>query len=213
MKTLVLVSGWARNVLTYRQLIDIRPNDWQVIIVPYHEVVPKKKGENIEDKLAHILSQCHLGQVCLAGISMGGEACIKFACRWPNKVETLFLIDSCGAKTKRPVLQILRSLFSRQTLQGMGRLKKDPSGLKDFTKKPLFYLKLILHYLHLNLEKDLSAITIPTAILWGKEDKLIPLEQGIKIHTLIPHSRLVILEKMDHSWISHHPQFFWENIE
>lgn len=212
MKTLILVSGWARNTLTYRQLTDIRPDGWNVMIVPYYQIIPTQ-NEDIENKLADILRQGHLDKIYLGGVSLGAEACIKFASRWPNKVETLFLIDSCGVKAQHPILQIIKSLFSLQTLRGMKRLKKDPSGLKDFTKKPLFYFKLILHYLHLDLEKELSAITVPTTIIWGEEDKLIPVEQGMKIHALIPHSQLVILENMDHSWISHDPQFFWKNIE
>jgi pimeloyl-ACP methyl ester carboxylesterase len=41
-------------------------------------------------------------------------------------------------------------------------------------------------------------ITVPTLILWGREDKVIPLKIGRKLDAAIPDSTLIILEKAGH---------------
>jgi pimeloyl-ACP methyl ester carboxylesterase len=41
-------------------------------------------------------------------------------------------------------------------------------------------------------------ITVPTLILWGREDKVIPLKIGRKLDAAIPDSTLVIIEKVGH---------------
>ena len=213
MKTLVLISGWARNAKTYNQLIETCPNGWKVIVIPYHQIFPSRKDENIEENLVKVLHKEELDNIYLAGVSLGGEPCIKFANHYPEKVRALFLIDSCGVRSFFPGLQIIKSLFTMQTVRGVHRLKNDPSGAKDVFRRPLFYFKIIRHFLSLNLENQIKSLTIPTIILWGEKDNLIKLEQGTKIHKLIPHSKLIILKEMDHSWISYNPKLFWENIE
>lgn len=211
-KALFLVTGWAGNCQTFRRLVDIAPADWEVVVVPYHEIFPLYKNERTEDKLAQIIEPYNCDQVRLAGVSIGGEACIKFASRWPNRVETLILIDSCGIKMRHPVRQIFRSIFSLQTFRGMGRLRKEPSRFHDFVKKPFFYLRIIRHFLSLDLEEEMRSIKAPTVVLWGEDDKLISKEQGEKIHHLIPYSRWKVLVGMDHAWSSHSPEQFWANI-
>ena len=43
-----------------------------------------------------------------------------------------------------------------------------------------------------------SAITVPTLILWGREDKVIPLKVGKLLHELIPNSTLDVIEQCGH---------------
>jgi pimeloyl-ACP methyl ester carboxylesterase len=41
-------------------------------------------------------------------------------------------------------------------------------------------------------------ITVPTLILWGQEDEIVPLEVGKLLHQAIPHSELFILDQCGH---------------
>jgi pimeloyl-ACP methyl ester carboxylesterase len=42
-------------------------------------------------------------------------------------------------------------------------------------------------------------ITIPTLIIWGKEDKVVPLKIGQQLHQDIPNSSLKIIDKCGHN--------------
>ena len=43
-----------------------------------------------------------------------------------------------------------------------------------------------------------STITVPTLILWGREDKVIPLKVGELLHKLIPNSMLDVIDQCGH---------------
>lgn len=45
---------------------------------------------------------------------------------------------------------------------------------------------------------ELRTIVVPTLLLWGDSDELIPLECGQEALTVIPNSRLVVLKKVGH---------------
>jgi pimeloyl-ACP methyl ester carboxylesterase len=45
---------------------------------------------------------------------------------------------------------------------------------------------------------NLSTISVPTFILWGREDKIIPLKVGEMLHEAIPNSTLEIIEQCGH---------------
>jgi pimeloyl-ACP methyl ester carboxylesterase len=46
--------------------------------------------------------------------------------------------------------------------------------------------------------EQLAAIAVPTLLLWGDSDELIPLECGEDAATLIPNSKLVVLKNVGH---------------
>ena len=45
---------------------------------------------------------------------------------------------------------------------------------------------------------ELKTIAVPTLLLWGDKDELIPLECGEDAATLIPNSKLVVLKNVGH---------------
>jgi pimeloyl-ACP methyl ester carboxylesterase len=45
----------------------------------------------------------------------------------------------------------------------------------------------------------LPQLTTPSLVIWGREDRLTPLETGEKIYAAIPNSQMVIIEKAGHA--------------
>ncbi len=50
----------------------------------------------------------------------------------------------------------------------------------------------------IDLRPKLSEIKIPTLIIWGKEDRLLPPSIGTELHRGIKGSRLVVFERTGH---------------
>ena len=46
--------------------------------------------------------------------------------------------------------------------------------------------------------QGMSEIAIPSLVIWGREDTVTPLEQGIEIADLLPNARLAVLEDVNH---------------
>ena len=44
-----------------------------------------------------------------------------------------------------------------------------------------------------------SRVNVPTLIVWGREDKIIPLENGVRLHQAIGNSQMVIIDRCGHS--------------
>jgi pimeloyl-ACP methyl ester carboxylesterase len=47
-------------------------------------------------------------------------------------------------------------------------------------------------------EGYLSRIRIPTLVLWGKDDRILPPEEGLRLATAIPGAHLVVLPDTGH---------------
>ena len=46
--------------------------------------------------------------------------------------------------------------------------------------------------------EELAALAVPTLLLWGEKDELVPLECGRDAASLIPGARLVVLPDVGH---------------
>ncbi|MEK7580661.1 MAG: hypothetical protein AAB512_00100 [Patescibacteria group bacterium] len=64
-----------------------------------------------------------------------------------------------------------------------------------------------------DLTGDLFKISAKTTIIWGREDRLTPVWQGEIMNKFLRNSKLIVLAGMDHDWILHKPQLFWENYK
>jgi 4,5:9,10-diseco-3-hydroxy-5,9,17-trioxoandrosta-1(10),2-diene-4-oate hydrolase len=54
----------------------------------------------------------------------------------------------------------------------------------------------------------LSQLTMPTLILWGKQDRTIPVRHAYRAAQLIPHARLVVLDRCRHMPMLEYPAEF-----
>jgi pimeloyl-ACP methyl ester carboxylesterase len=55
-------------------------------------------------------------------------------------------------------------------------------------------------------------INVPTLIIWGREDKIIPLENGKRLHQAIKDSKLVIIDRSGHNPHEERPKEVLEAI-
>jgi pimeloyl-ACP methyl ester carboxylesterase len=54
---------------------------------------------------------------------------------------------------------------------------------------------------------------MPTLIVWGDRDPMIPAAHGIAAHALIPHSRLELFERAGHHPFDEDPERFAEVLD
>lgn len=161
----------------------------------------------------------------LVGHSMGGGTAIKFSGLHPGRVEKLILVDTAGwphglAFRSRifslpGVGEFLMGLkanwFIRMNLANLWFFKKESLSEDNFENLTRF-LKIVgttewvmsvlrkrfFHTLSEEIER-LGTLDIPTLIIWGREERSIPLQSGEKIHRTLTGSRLEILEQAGHA--------------
>jgi pimeloyl-ACP methyl ester carboxylesterase len=125
-------------------------------------------------------------------------------------VEKLVLVDAAGLKQDRPIPDLNPS-----SLAGMRALMQavfyDTSWLSEDALRKVFADKLAshdgytVHSLLSNpalaserMDNQLANIKVPTLVLWGKQDGLLPIAAGERYATGIPGAKFVSFDKCGH---------------
>ena len=166
------------------------------------------------DFLDGFLNELKIERASLVGNSLGGWIAADFALTHPERISRLVLCDAAGyaavSKTMDPrALSALR-LASREDIRYLGPLtfrdkrfyedvdlafKQHVSAGDNYTVNQLLDSMIRGEDV---LDNRLAAIKQPTLILWGREDKLIPLNFAERFHKEITGSRLEVIDNCGH---------------
>lgn len=143
--------------------------------------------------------------------SFGGRVAVKFISKNPKKIEKLILCAPAGIKPK-PDLEA-KIVFGLVKLGNIifkikqaGKLKNGTRkvfyaflGYKDYVKAKGVMKKTIKEVISEDLTPCFSKVDAKTLIIWGKRDKVVPLEYAHIFKEKIKDSQLEILPKAGHS--------------
>lgn len=151
-----------------------------------------------------------LGSVHLVGTSLGGWIAAELAVRNQTRLASLTLVGAVGITAngnpiddifRMPVGENLRRFYADQEraarrLQDMAKIDaalyaKNRSTVTRLAYQPRFYNPSLAKWLH--------RITVPTLLIYGDKDGLVPPEFGRAYHAAIPGSRFVVLEDAGHA--------------
>lgn len=174
-------------------------------------------------RLKAFLDRFALEQVILIGNSAGGNLAVQAALAYPERVKALILIDPAIYRNGPPgiVRWILRGpLFDRFALSSIRDLAEDQQELFEsaWYRPELIGEELKDHYLQPlqvsqwdrslllytkatedpKIVRRLKELEIPTLIIHGREDRIVPVKQSIRLHEELANSQLVILEECGH---------------
>ena len=100
-------------------------------------------------------------------------------------------------------LENLRRLYLERIIGRLGELDEERLRRTLIERKRSLslnsYLRALKSLSKPIPEEEVRRIRVPTLILWGSDDGLTPLEDGVKLNRLITGSRLVVIEGAGHS--------------
>jgi pimeloyl-ACP methyl ester carboxylesterase len=162
----------------------------------------------------------------LAGNSLGGQIAWAAAAAMPDRVAGLILVDASGYPPESfPARQSIPVGFRIASTPGLRLLAQHtlPRGLVERSIRDVYgdpskvtpelvdrysamtrragNRKALVRRLEQGYTGDvrkLKAITTPTLILWGGQDRLVPLELGRQFERDIAGARLVVFEDLGH---------------
>lgn len=157
------------------------------------------------------LDDRHLEQTDLAGWSMGGWIAMRVALDQPQRIRRLVILDSAGTRFS---LTWDTSLFEPDTatkLTALDNLLMPGAAphVPGFIQRDIFRfvgkhgwvvkrnMDSMLTGADL-LDGQLGSLKMPMLIVWGKEDHLIPVSVGKRIHTAVPQSEFVVVDGCGH---------------
>ncbi len=170
-----------------------------------------------------LLDRLGIQHCVLAGNSLGGDIAWETALALPDRVEKLILVDSGGYPTvstsvplgfrlaRVPVLnRLTQSILPRGLIESSLRdVYGDPAKVTPALVDRYFEMTLregnraalIERFEHANFAADagrIATLKLPTLIIWGGRDRLIPPDNAEHFHRDIAGSQVVIFENLGH---------------
>ena len=171
-------------------------------------------------RLLAVVDQLGLSRMTVVGHSMGGRLAWHFAAAHPSRVDKLVLIAPDGfpdpqAKSDQTYdvpawMGLVRYTLPRWMIKkGVATAYADPSRLDDDTVRRYHDLLLapgvrgaVLARMAQTCNRDplpwLQRLTMPTLLMWGDQDGMIPVANAMDYQRAIPHAQRVVLPGVGH---------------
>ena len=216
----ILIHGLADNVAIWDPVIPALAARFRVIALDQigfgrsDKPLLNYRVSTLVDFLDVFLTELKIERASLVGNSLGGWVAAAYALAHPERVERLVLSDAAGyaALTKTMDSRALRALrvASRDDIRYLGPLSfhdkrfyqdVDTAFKERVTAGDSYTVAQVLDSMIRGddaLDNKLQTLKQPTLVLWGREDKLIPLSFGEQFHREIVDSRLRIIDNCGH---------------
>ena len=176
------------------------------------------------DQLLKFMDALNIPKACLVGQSFGGGTSIFFSVQHRDRVRKLVLVDPAGMPNALPLMAKVSTLPRLgEWLLGLKGDSYRKLGLNTtflYDKKLLtadYFENVTRHqkirgsneaslrvlrkrfFPTLSSEiRKLGEMDVPILIIWGRNDRGVPLECGQQMHNILKGSRLVVLERAGH---------------
>ena len=231
---LVLLHGASSSGITWYPVI-------AALAAHYRVLAPDMVGHGETDRpdgaydrqyysawLAGFFDGIGLDSAHVMGHSLGGAVALQFALQFPERVRRLVLVDAAALGRGVPVsvaLAFLRSaLFpSRAAGERIGQLAVyDPQKLDPFFEEYRRYTPVRQRpgrafwrggrTVAMVATEDLQRLKPPTLIIWGREDRFLPVAHGGRAAEAIPNARLHVIPEAGHVSFLDQPQAFCQAV-
>ncbi|MBB2149371.1 alpha/beta fold hydrolase [Pedobacter gandavensis] len=224
---LVLLHGLMGELSNWEPTIDHFKEKYHVIvpILPLYELPILTLGVKSLSKYIHkFLKYKKLNQVVLIGNSLGGHVGLVFTAAHQENVKALVLTGSSGLyenafggsfpkrENRDYIKEKVQYTFYDPAIATDELVDEVYKSVND-RSRVIRILALAKSAIRHNMSKELSRITIPVSLIWGKQDKITPPEVAEEFHELLPNSELNWVDQCGHAPMMERPEIFNEYLE
>jgi len=214
-------EGWVQELKTEHRVV-------RMDLPAYGLTGPNPTGDYSQEFYAefihHFLTKIGVKQCVLGGNSLGGAITWAHALKYPETVRKMILVDAAGypmqSKSVPIAFQMARIPVVKNLFKYVTPRSVVESSIKNvYVQKEKVTLALVDRYFELSLREgnreafisrigrgfsddnylNIKTLKMPTLILWGEQDLLIPLHVAEKFHQDLPDDTLVVLKNLGHT--------------
>ena len=182
--------------------------------------------ERFANVVHEVTEALNVERFTLAGNSMGGNTAWSYALTYPDSLDGLILVDASGwpdtdsGEDDRPLIfSLLGNPIARAVLKDLDMTSLTRSGLEgSYTDQTFVTDELVERYVSLSRApghratllaimagdrveasaERLSAISVPTLVMWGRDDNLVPVSSAQKFADAIEGATLIVYDDVGH---------------
>ncbi|MES2679387.1 MAG: alpha/beta hydrolase [Bacteroidota bacterium] len=225
-QTLVFLNGLTQSTLAWLFVTPYFKSDYRIILLDFifqgqsSKEAPWRDFDKHAADVKAVLDKEHISNATLIGISYGSLVAQHFAVLYPAAINKLILISTFAHKT--PYYEAIELSWWRSLETGGYNLMLDimlPSVLSEsYFSNPLIPISVmkdtrkeanqnseaIFNLMRATKERkdyrqDLEKISVPTLIIQGEKDMLLPVHLAREVQLHIKNSKLVVIRNAGHT--------------
>lgn len=220
--TIVVLHGLFGALSNFAQVIDTFSEKYRVIVplMPLYELpLLKTSVGSMAKYIQNFIKFKDLNNVTLLGNSLGGHIALVCALEMPKKIHSMVLTGSSGLYENAFGGSFPRRDDKKYLREKIAVTFYDPEVATDELVDEVFkiindrnklirILALAKSAIRHNMANDLEKFTLPTCLIWGKNDSITPPKVAEEFHSKLPDSELHWIDKCGHAAMMEHPLEF-----
>lgn len=182
--------------------------------------------ERFTDVVHEVTQDLGVDRFTLAGNSMGGNTAWSYALRYPETLDGLILVAASGWPEEEGegddspfIFTLLSNPIARTIMKDLDMTSFTRSGLESsYTDQAFVTDELVERYVALSrapghretllaimagdrvpaTPEAVSAIQVPTLVMWGRDDNLVPVSGAQKFADAIEGAQLIVYDNVGH---------------
>ena len=226
-KPILFCPGLFGSIYNFGTIGQLLSQNFKVILpyLPlYHVPLQQCTIQHLGKYLKNFIDDLKLKDITLIGSSMGGGTILNYVLIDQSKIKGIVLCGSSGLST----IPMQTGYFRRKEISFVKKTTQDvfydPTVPSDDMIKEVFdaiqNYDIVLRSIRFTkstakdqLHNELHKITIPTLVIWGKQDKITPPEVGYLFKQLLPDATLHMIDQCGHIPTQEHPELVYKYLK
>jgi 3-oxoadipate enol-lactonase len=226
-RSIVLLNGLTQSTAAWGLMYKDLSEQFNILLLDLHFQGQSNKEGNWRDFDAHaadvlqVIKVTNVTQPIICGISYGSMVAQHFAVNYPNQLSGLVLLATFAHKT--PLFEAIELSWFNALKYGGYKLMLDvmlphvfsenyfanpiipidvlkKARMEEMSEQAPYIVKLMTATLHRkDYRKHLQQIKVPTLIIQGQNDALLPTYMSDEVHKAISNSTYIIIPNAGHT--------------